>query len=93
MLCEIETLTCARCGVSEHRHADAGCETWTEAKVCDFPSAALLAFRRRIAIQADRESDPNRMRDIMNAVLKIDQLRMLHEDIDGCNCFVREALR
>ena len=55
---------------------------------CDFPSANLLAFRRRIVNQADRETDPIRQRDIMNAVLKIDQLRILHEDIDGCNCWI-----
>lgn len=84
-----ESTTCAGCGVSEHRHADGGCSIWTEVKVCDFPSAELLAYRKRIVYQADRETDPGRQRDIMNAVLKIDQLRILHEDIDGCNCFVR----
>lgn len=55
---------------------------------CDFPSAELLAYRKRIVYQADRETDPGRQRDIMNAVLKIDQLRILHEDIDGCNCWI-----
>jgi hypothetical protein len=58
---------------------------------CDFPSSALLSYRQRLVNQADRETDPNRQRDIMNAVLKINQLRILHEDIDGCNCWVTLA--
>jgi hypothetical protein len=62
-------------------------------KVCDFPSAQLLAYRRRLSAQADREDQPDRVRDIMHAVLKIDQLRTLHEDIDGCNCWYMAAAR
>lgn len=56
-------------------------------KLCDFPSEQLLAYRRRLSTQADREDQMDKVRDMMHAVMKIDQLRMLHEDIDGCNCW------
>lgn len=58
---------------------------------CDFPSAALLSYRQRLVNQADRETDPGRQRDIMSAVLKINQLHILHEDIDGCNCWFAQV--
>jgi hypothetical protein len=54
---------------------------------CNFPSAALLAYKRQLAIECDRELDESNRRHRMTTVMAIETLRMMHEDIDGCQCW------
>ena len=71
--------------------ATMSCSARTARNICDFPSAELIVYRRRLVDAADRTVDPRRTREIMESVLKIDQLRILHEAIDGCGCWYEAA--
>lgn len=53
--------------------------------MCDFPVSQLLAYRARITAGIDALPD-HEIRPRMQSILHIDQLRWLHEDIDGCEC-------
>lgn len=57
---------------------------------CEFPSAQLLEYRREIVRVADQlTSDSPELRDILASALAIDQLRILHEGITGCQCWYK----
>lgn len=59
--------------------------------MCDFPSAELIAYSRRLAREADQISEdrPDDIRLRTQTVLKIQQIRHEHEEIDSCNCWYR----
>jgi hypothetical protein len=57
-------------------------------KSCNFPSAQLLEYRRELVKVADRLNPQSQeLMDIMASALAIDQLRILHEGITGCQCW------
>jgi hypothetical protein len=55
--------------------------------MCDFPAAQLLAYQRRLARECDTTDDPGLIRARMEAALHVQQLRLAHEDVDGCKCW------
>lgn len=59
---------------------------------CPFPARQLLAVRREMARKADTSKDPAVKRLCSEMVLHIEQLRLAHYDLTGCDCWY-EAIR
>lgn len=55
---------------------------------CDFPATQLIELRREISERADKSNDPYFVRSCCNFVLAVDLLRLAHEDVDGCQCWL-----
>lgn len=54
---------------------------------CDFPAGALLQERRAIAESAANSDDDQYVQNCAEFVLRCDQLRLLHQELTGCNCW------
>lgn len=56
--------------------------------LCSFPAAQLLKYRRELSILAEgMDPESQQLHDAMGSCLAIDQLRILHEGITGCQCW------
>jgi hypothetical protein len=60
--------------------------------MCDFPAKALLMERRRVAQEADKTSDPGKVRLACEFVSAVDDARLAHEELTGCNCWQRALM-
>jgi hypothetical protein len=61
---------------------------------CEFPAKQLLKMRREAALSADKIGEDRLIRETMEFVLAIDQLRLAHEALTGCQCwYSRESNR
>jgi len=55
--------------------------------MCDFPAAELLRMRRQVAISADASNDTTFVRNAMQFAKGVDDVRLAHEDLTGCQCW------
>ena len=57
--------------------------------MCDFPAKQLLQVQREAARDADAASDPSSLRAHCDVVLKIQELRLAHEEATACRCWFK----
>jgi hypothetical protein len=60
--------------------------------MCGFPAAELIRMRRQVADRANESQDPAFVSNCAGFVKGVDDLRLAHEDVDGCRCWY-EALK
>ena len=56
---------------------------------CEFPAALLRAEKRKMARLADETNDPEQMQRCCQFCMRVDQLRLSHEEITGCGCWYK----
>lgn len=62
------------------------------ARVCQFPAKQLLLEQRRVCAEADRSKDLGKIRAAAEYVRKTHSLRLQHEDMTGCQCWIKTVL-
>jgi hypothetical protein len=55
--------------------------------MCEFQAEVLLKMKREAGRVADSARDQERATDAMRFCMQVDQLRLAHEDLTGCECW------